>query len=365
MKRHVFSIIVVSLTLAILWSTFVRAQEAEAKSRLEPGKEPPRPMAEGARPADPRRGASERAPQGFSAEDRERMRERYRSMSAEERERFRSEMRGRFGPGRGALVLPNAPGAFEQQVEQLTKEHEQTVAELNEILQLAYREKARRTAARIQALIAKRQKAFEEKVQVLRQRRQRLEQMRPERRPGRTEQPRLPRGKTAPDFTLASFDGKETALAKLKGKIVVLEWMNFECPFSIYHYETKTTMVDLAKKYKDKGVTWLVVNSTNHTKPEANTAFAKKYKLPYPVLNDIPGKVGKAYGAKTTPHMFVIDKTGAIAYDGAIDNAPMGKVAKDQKYVCYVSDALDALVADKRVTTAQTKPYGCSVKYAQ
>ena len=215
MKRHVFSIIVVFLTLAVLLPAFARAQEAEA-----------------------RQGVSERGPEGFSAEDRTQMRERYRNMSEEERERFREEMRGRFGPGRGVLVRPNSPEAFEQQVEQLTKEHEQTVAELNEILQLAYSEKARRTAARIQALIAKRQKAFQEKVQVLRQRRQRLEQLRPDRRPS---------GKPAPDFKLKSFDGKETALAKLKGKIVVLEWMNFECPFSKYHYETKTTMVDLAE----------------------------------------------------------------------------------------------------------------------
>ena len=189
--------------------------------------------------------------------------------------------------------------------------------------------------------------------------------MRPDRRPGRGDESLRPSGKKAPDFTLKSFDGKEISLAKLKGQIVVIEWMNFECPFSKHHYETKTTMVDLAKKYKDKGVTWLAVNSTSHTKAKANSEFAKKHKLPYPVLNDIPGKVGKAYGAKTTPHIFVIDKAGSIAYDGAIDNAPMGKVAKGEEYFNYVSAALDALLGGKRVTTVQTKPYGCSVKYSQ
>lgn len=87
--------------------------------------------------------------------------------------------------------------------------------------------------------------------------------------------------------------------------------------------------------------------------------------MPYPILNDIPGKVGKAYGAKTTPHVFVIDQTGSIAYDGAIDNAPLGKVAKGEKYVNYISQALDALIGGKSVTTKQTKSYGCSVKYAK
>jgi len=342
MKRHAFPIIVVFLALAVLLPAFARAQEA-----------------------GPRQGGFEGGPQGFSVEDREQMRERFQSISDEERERFRSEMRGRFGPGRGAFVRPDAPGSFDLRIQQLTGEQEQAVGELTEILTLARKEKATQTAKAIESLIAKRSKEFQEKIQAIEQRRERLESMGPERRPPGTEQTRRPRGKTAPDFTLTSFDGKETALAKLKGKIVVLEWMNFECPFSKYHYETKTTMVDLAKKYAPKGVTWLVVNSTSHTKPEANTAFAAKYRLPYPVLNDIPGKVGKAYGAKTTPHIFVIDKTGAIAYEGAIDNAPLGKVAKGEEYVNYVSAALDALLADERVTTAQTKPYGCSVKYAQ
>ncbi|MHC4742580.1 MAG: redoxin domain-containing protein [Planctomycetota bacterium] len=333
MKRLIFSIIVASLTLGIILPIFAQAQATNESKRT----------------------ASNRQ-QNLSAEERAKMRERFRSMSPDERERFRSEMRGRFGPGRGALVTQDPMGSLDRQIEQLTKEHEQNLKDLKEILAVANSEEAKKTASRIEALIAKSQKAFDEKVQKLRQRNAWLQLARGGRKPS---------GKKAPDFKLTSFDGKETSLAALKGKIVVLEWINFECPFSKYHYETKTTMVDMAKKYKGKGVTWLAINSTNHTKAAANTSFARKHKLPYPILDDIPGKVGKAYGAKTTPHIFVIDKTGSIAYDGAIDNAPLGKIAKNEKYVNYVSQTLDALLAGKPVTTKQTKSYGCSVKYAK
>lgn len=238
----------------------------------------------------------------------------------------------------------------------LTVEHEELISELNAIRELAMTEKAQKTATRIDALIGMRQAAYQSKMQDIKLSSGRVRLVPPDPEPS---------GKKAPDFALKSFDGKETSLGALKGKIVVLEWINFECPFSKYHYETKTTMADMAKKYKAKGVTWLAINSTNHTKAAANTAFAKKHKLPYPILNDIPGEVGKAYGARTTPHIFVIDKTGSIAYDGAIDNAPLGKIAKNEKYVNYVSQALDALLAGKPITTKQTKSYGCSVKYAK
>jgi peroxiredoxin len=165
----------------------------------------------------------------------------------------------------------------------------------------------------------------------------------------------------APDFTLKSFDGETFSLSDLKGKIVVLEWFNFECPYVMYHYDEKTTMVDLANKYKDKDVVWLAINSTSHTTPEANKAFAEKHKLPYPILDDRDGKVGKAYGAMTTPHMFVIDARGSIAYQGAIDNSPRGK--KKTGVVNYVEKALDELLAGEEVTKKDTMPYGCSVKY--
>jgi peroxiredoxin len=302
------------------------------------------------------------------------------SIGAEEKERILSEARGQFGPGRGVLVVPSPeigfdpgpdmPGRFRPWAfysldwiserlameREMTTEYEQIIVELKEIRQLALTEKAQKTATRIEALIGKCQTAYQEKKLDAKLSRREFRLMSSDTKPS---------GKEAPDFTLKSFDGKDFSLAALRGKIVVLEWMNFECPFSKYHYETKTTMSDMAKKYQDKGVVWLAVNSTNHTTPEANMAFAKKSKLPYPILNDIPGKVGKAYGAKTTPHVFVVDRTGLIAYDGAIDNAPLGKIAEGEKYINYVSRVLDALLEGEPVTTRQTKPYGCSVKYAQ
>jgi peroxiredoxin len=165
----------------------------------------------------------------------------------------------------------------------------------------------------------------------------------------------------APDFTLKSFDGKQLSLSDYKDKTVILEWFNFECPYSKYHYETATTMVGLANKYKEKNVVWLAVNSTSHTTVEANQEFTAKYKLPYPILDDRAGEVGRAYGAMTTPHMYIIDAGGRIAYQGAIDNAPLGR--KRQRVINYVDKVLAELTEGKEVSITDTKPYGCSVKY--
>jgi len=169
-------------------------------------------------------------------------------------------------------------------------------------------------------------------------------------------------GNKAPEFTLTNYDGKTISLSDYKNKIVVLEWFNYECPFVKYHYEKANTMVELANKYKDKNVVWLAVNSTKHLTTEKNKDFAEKHKLGYPILDDRSGKVGRAYGAKTTPHMFIIDTKGSIVYDGAIDNSPLGRKKKD--VVNYVDKALAELTAAKVVSTPNTKPYGCSVKYA-
>lgn len=164
----------------------------------------------------------------------------------------------------------------------------------------------------------------------------------------------------APEFTLTSFDGKEVSLSAYKGKVVVLEWLNTDCPFVIHHYESAKTMVSLAEKYKD--VVWLAINSTNSTDAKVNQDFASKHKIGYPILDDRDGKVGRAYAAKTTPHMFVLDAEGNIVYDGAIDNAPMGS-AKGEK-INYVDEALASLSSGKAVSIESTKPYGCNVKYA-
>jgi len=164
----------------------------------------------------------------------------------------------------------------------------------------------------------------------------------------------------APEFTLTSFDGKEVSLSDYKGKIVVLEWLNTGCPFVVDHYESAKTMVNLAAKYKD--VVWLAINSTNSTDVKTNLDFASRHKITYPILDDRDGKVGRAYAAKTTPHMFVIDAEGNIVYDGAIDNAPMGS-AKGEK-INYVDEALAAISSGKVVNIESSKPYGCNVKYA-
>jgi peroxiredoxin len=180
----------------------------------------------------------------------------------------------------------------------------------------------------------------------------------------RQEPPTAPTAeKKAQAFTLKSFDDKQVSLSDYKGKIVVLEWFNDECPFVKYHYEKTSTMVDLADKYKDNNVVWLAVNSTNHTKPEQNKAYVTEHKIPYPILDDRSGAVGRAYGATNTPHMFVIDTTGNIVYSGAIDNSPMSE--KTESTINYVDEALAELTAGKSVSTASTKPYGCNVKYAK
>ena len=170
----------------------------------------------------------------------------------------------------------------------------------------------------------------------------------------------------APDFTLMDLDGKEVQLSKLtkKGKIVVLEWFNYDCPFVKDHYAAeKNTMGKLADKYKDKDVVWLTINST-HTATAASTkAWAEKNGVKQTILMDSDGKVGRLYHAKTTPHLFVIDKSGTMVYDGAIDNAPLGTARQGQEPVNYVEQALTELLAKKAITTPKTKPYGCSVKY--
>ena len=169
----------------------------------------------------------------------------------------------------------------------------------------------------------------------------------------------------APDFALKHYDGKEVKLADYKGKIVVLEWFNYECPFVKYHYEKASTMNDLAAKYKDKKVVWLAINSTGHQETAKNKAYAEKNKILHPILDDRSGVIGKAYHATNTPHIIIIDTERNIAYNGAIDNAPMGRVPEDKKVVSYVDKALAELIANKTVSTTKTKPYGCSVKYKQ
>jgi peroxiredoxin len=163
----------------------------------------------------------------------------------------------------------------------------------------------------------------------------------------------------APGFSLTDQSGKTVKLSDSDGSIRVLEWVNPDCPFVKRHY-TAGTMKQLAKKYADKGVVWLTINSTHYMDREANAAFHKAHSLPYPVLVDADGAVGHAYDAKTTPHMYIVDGKGRIVYQGAIDDDPRGSKDTVEN---YVSRALDELIAGKPVSNPETKPYGCSVKY--
>lgn len=173
-------------------------------------------------------------------------------------------------------------------------------------------------------------------------------------------------GSLAPDFTLKDTEGKEHRISDYTklGKIVVLEWFNPGCPFIKLHHEKQTTIADLYKDFKDKNVVIFAVNSTNSSHPDfGKDAQAKKnWKIEYSILLDTDGRVGHLYGAKTTPHMFVIDKSGALAYIGAMDNDPRNEKTGSDKQN-YVRAALNDLTAGKKVATAETKPYGCSVKY--
>jgi peroxiredoxin len=174
-------------------------------------------------------------------------------------------------------------------------------------------------------------------------------------------------GQAAPDFTLKDLDGKSVKLSDYKGKIVVLEWFNPGCPFVQSAYGKDGSLNGMAAKMVADGVVWLSVNSGATGQEGAGADASKKardeWKISNPVLLDEAGTVGRTYGAKSTPHVFVIDAKGMLAYRGALDNAPMGKVEGDKK-INYVEAAISELKAGKPVTTKETKSYGCPVKYA-
>lgn len=168
-------------------------------------------------------------------------------------------------------------------------------------------------------------------------------------------------GETAPNFSLQDQDGKTVSLSDFKGKIVVLEWFNDNCPFAKRHYEQFNTMNTLAEKYQPKDVVWLAINSTSGKNNDTNKKAFSEWKLNHPILNDSDKTVAKEYGAKSTPHMFIIDKDGKLVYSGAIDNDPEG--TKTEGKVNYVDKALTELLNGQPVSEPRTKQYGCGVKY--
>lgn len=289
---------------------------------------------------------------------------RVRDLSQEERDKLREKMMAAMRDRQTAIR------AIDEELAKLRgplrpgPEPRAPLSELKAIHELAVKENATETAARLEKLMAGYRGELRPGDQPPGPRpRGDMDRPRPERpaRPGDAESPAP--GNRAKEFTLKSFNGKTVSLSDYKGKIVVLEWLNLECPFVQYHYNQAHTMTNLAAEYKDKNVIWLAINSTSHTTPEANIEFAQTHKLAYPILDDRAGKVGRAYGAKTTPHIFIITPRGEIVYEGAIDNAPMGKIAEGEKPVNYVDQALSELLAGKKVSITTTKSYGCSVKY--
>jgi peroxiredoxin len=176
-------------------------------------------------------------------------------------------------------------------------------------------------------------------------------------------------GKPAPNFTLRDETGVERSLSDFKGKVVVLEWFNPECPFVKKHYGPKH-MQQLQKEATSKGVAWLTINSSAPGKqgsvsPEAARETKQNHGMnSTALLLDPTGSVGRSYGARTTPHMFVIDANGVLAYTGAIDNKASTDPADIEGAENYVMEAVDALLGGKSVALGSTEPYGCSVKYA-
>ena len=175
-------------------------------------------------------------------------------------------------------------------------------------------------------------------------------------------------GKPAPDFSLPDLSGKEHELANYKGKYVVLEWVNFGCPFVKKHYGSEN-MQKLQKEFADKGVVWLSICSSapgkqgNETPDAAKKGISEYGWAASAYLVDEDGKVGKLYNAKTTPDMFVVDPKGTLIYAGAIDDKPTPDPSTVKGSNNYVRAALTEATAGKAVSVPSTKPYGCSVKY--
>jgi peroxiredoxin len=177
-------------------------------------------------------------------------------------------------------------------------------------------------------------------------------------------------GNPAPDFTAQDTYGKTHTLAEYKGKYVVLEWHNRECPYTHKHYESGN-MQRLQREWTAKGVVWFTVISSapgqqGYMSADQENAYLQQVNAaPTAVLLDPTGQLGHLYGAKTTPHMFIISPDGVLIYNGGIDDKPttdLGDIASAHN---YVSAALQEAMADKPVSTPSSRPYGCSVKYAR
>jgi len=173
-------------------------------------------------------------------------------------------------------------------------------------------------------------------------------------------------GQQAPAFEITDVSGKAVSLSQFKGKHVVLEWVNPECPFVQKHYNS-ANMQTTQKHASDKGVVWLTVQTSAQATPKDVAALSDwmntRKAVTTATLVDSGGKLGRAYGARTTPHMYIIDPAGKLVYVGAIDSKPTSNPADIKGATNYVTQALDETLAGKPVSQPVTRPYGCSVKY--
>ena len=178
-------------------------------------------------------------------------------------------------------------------------------------------------------------------------------------------------GQTAPEFSAVDTAGKSHKLSDFKGKLVVLEWTNPGCPFVVKHYSGNAAgnMQSLQKEFTGKGVVWLAINSTEASSSDylapAKLAswVGEKQAQPTATLMDESGKIGQLYSAKTTPHMYIISPQGVLVYAGAIDSVPSAKVDDIKTATNYVRQGLNEALGGKSISMANTKAYGCSVKY--
>ena len=178
-------------------------------------------------------------------------------------------------------------------------------------------------------------------------------------------------GEPAPDFALPDLDRNTAGLASLRGKTVVLEWFNPDCPFVKYAhtYGPLKEMANVAAKDDKQQIVWLAINSngpgSQGSEPERNRQARVQMNLKQTVLLDENGSIGKKYGARSSPHFFVIDPDGKLVYQGALDNAPLGRVVGQGPHANYVASALSDLANGRPVANPDTMPYGCGVKFVR
>jgi len=252
------------------------------------------------------------------------------------------------------IELQRQIDGLQGQMARLSAKKRELIGKLEAIDTQAKKEGAQETARQVQQLVeqinssyAAERKDLERKLSRFKQVAQKIE---------RKERLEKNVGSKARGFTLKDSQGKDVSLNDHRGKIIVLEWMSPECPYSRYYYERKI-VPRLIKQYKDKGVVWLTINSVPGVTAKQNKAFVERYSLTHPVLNDVSGMVARTYGARKTPHIFIIDRKGMIAYNGAIDDSP-AKGGKQKQISKYVEKALAQLVAGKPVSVSYSEAIG-------